>query len=266
MEKCKYYKKCSGCQLQNLDYGEQLLFKQKKVNTLIAPYGRVEKIIPMDNPCHYRNKVQSMFFYDFKTKKIRSGIYQSTTHKVVPVSHCMLEDEAAQDIVKTVEKLLNSFKIKAYEERTGRGVMRHVLVRTGFDSGEIMVVLVTATPQFPSKANFVKALLNEQPEITTIVHNVNPDGMNLTLGGRSEVLYGSGYIEDTLCSCRFKISPDSFYQVNPVQTEKLYNIAIESAGLTGSETLVRSLVEKVTIHDDKIAVEFKSGLAIDVEA
>ena len=237
MNKCKYYKKCSGCQLQNLEYGEQLLLKQKTVNKLLAPYGRVERLIPMENPYHYRNKVQSMFFYDFKTKKIRSGIYQSTTRRVVPVDSCLIEDEAAQDIVKTVEKLLNSFKIKAFEPRTGKGVIRHALVRVGFDSGEIMVVLVTATPQFPSKANFVKALLQEQPEITTIVHNINPDGMNLTLGERGEVLYGRGYIEDNLCGCRFKISPDSFYQVNPVQTEILYNTALDCADLTGSETL-----------------------------
>ncbi len=237
MEKCKVYKKCSGCQLQNLEYSEQLLLKQKKVNTLLGKYGRVERVLAMEHPYFYRNKVQAAFFYDFKTKKIQSGVYQSKTHAVVPVQQCMLEDEAAQDIIRTVTKLLNSFKIKAFEERTGRGVMRHALVRTGFTSGEIMLVLVTATPQLPSKANFVKALLQEQPEITTVIHNINPDGMNLTLGARSEVLYGSGYIEDELCGCTFRISPESFYQVNPVQTEILYGTAMAFAGLTGSETV-----------------------------
>ncbi len=238
MERCKYYKKCSGCQLQNLAYDEQLRYKQKRVNTLLAPFGRVEKIIPAENPLHYRNKVQKMFYYDFKTRRIESGIYQSTTHRIVPAVHCMIEDGAAQDIVNSVTKLLNSFKIKAYEERTGKGIMRHILVRTGTVSGEIMVVLVTVSPTFPSKANFVKALLQEQPEITTIIHNINPDGMNLTLGEYSEVLYGSGSIEDELCGCTFEISPASFYQVNPAQTEVLYRTAIDCANLTGCETLL----------------------------
>ena len=221
-----------------MEYDEQLLFKQKRVNTLLTRFGRIERIIPMDNPLHYRNKSQAMFYYDFRAKTVRAGIYQSTTHRVVPVDSCMIEDEAAQDIVHTIEKLCRSFKIKAFDERRGTGVMRHALVRTGFESGEIMVVLVTATHEFPSKKNFVKALLNEQPEITTIVHNVNPDGMNLTLGESSTVLYGKGYIEDTLCGCVFSISPASFYQVNPVQTEVLYNTAIDSAELTGSETVL----------------------------
>ena len=262
MDNCKYYKKCSGCQLQNLDYDEQLRYKQKQVNTLLGRYGRVEKVLAAENPLHYRNKVQKMFFYDFKTKKIQSGIYQSTTHRVVPVPYCMIEDEAAQDIVDSITKLMRSFKIKAYEPRTGVGIMRHALVRTGYTSGEIMVVLVTATPQFPSKANFVRALLQEQPEITTVVQNVNPDGMNLTLGERSEVLYGRGYIEDTLCGCIFGISPASFYQVNPVQTEVLYNTAIDYAGLTGNETLLDAYCGTGTIG---IIAAKNAGRVIGVE-
>ncbi len=260
--KCKYYKKCSGCQLQNLEYDEQLRYKQKQVNTLLSKYGRVEKILAAENTLHYRNKVQKMFFYDFKTKKIQSGIYQSATRRVVPVPHCMIEDEAAQDIVNSVTKLLRSFKIKAYEPRTGVGIMRHALVRTGFDSSEIMVVLVTVTPSFPSKANFVRALLCEQPEITTIVHNVNPDGMNLTLGERSEVLYGRGYIEDTLCGCVFGISPSSFYQVNPAQTERLYATAIDYADLTGSETLLDAYCGTGTIG---IIAAKRAGQVLGVE-
>ena len=259
---CKYYKKCSGCQLQNLEYDEQLRYKQKQVNTLLGRYCNVEKVIPMESPLHYRNKVQKMFFYDFRTKKIQSGIYQSTTHRVVPVPHCMIEDEAAQDIVNSITSLLRSFRIKAYEPRTGVGIMRHALVRTGFASGEIMVVLVTATPQFPSKANFVKALLREQPEITTIIHNINPDGMNLTLGDRYDVLYGRGYIEDTLCCCTFGISPASFYQVNPVQTEVLYGTAIEFAGLTGNETVLDAYCGTGTIG---IIAAKSAGRVVGVE-
>ena len=236
--KCKYYKKCSGCQLQNLEYDEQLRYKQKQANTLLSKYGRIEKIVPMKNPLHYRNKVQKMFYYDFRTRQLQSGIYQSTTHKVVSVPHCFIEDEAAQDIVHSITKLCKSFKIKAFDERSGKGLMRHALVRTGFQSGEIMVVLVTSSPNFPSKANFVRALLEEQPEITTVIHNTNRYGMNLTLGDRSEILYGSGYITDSLCGCTFRISPASFYQVNPVQTENLYNTAVGFANFTGGENVL----------------------------
>ena len=167
-----------------------------------------------------------------------SGIYQEGTHFIVPVDECLIEDQRADAIIRDIRGLLKSFKIKTYNEDTGYGLFRHVLIRTGYHSGQIMVVLVLGSPILPSKNNFVKALRKLHPEITTIVLNVNGQKTSMILGEKETVLYGKGYIEDELCGKTFRISSKSFYQVNPVQTEKLYSKAIELAGLTGKERVI----------------------------
>lgn len=237
MEVCPVYKKCGGCDFQGVPYQEQLKKKEKQVKKLLAPYCKVHPIIGMENPYHYRNKVHAVFDRDRKGNPI-SGVYQKGTHRVVPVDQCMIEDEKADEIICSIRGLLKSFKIRVYDEDTGYGLLRHVLVRRGFASGEILVVLVTASPVFPSKNNFVKALRKLHPEITSIVQNINGRGTSMVLGSQEKTLYGKGYIEDSLCGCTFRISPRSFYQVNPVQTERLYGKAIELAGLTGKETVI----------------------------
>ena len=237
MEICPVYKKCGGCDFQGVPYEEQLKKKEKQVRKLLAPYCKVHPIIGMEDPYHYRNKVHAVFDRDRRGNAV-SGVYQKGTHIVVPVDRCMIEDEKADEMICSIRGLLKSFKIRTYDEDTGYGLLRHVLVRRGFQSGEILVVLVTASPVFPSKNNFVKALRRLHPEITTIVQNVNGRGTSMVLGNQEKVLYGKGYIEDTLCGCTFRISPKSFYQVNPVQTEVLYGKAIELAGLTGKETVI----------------------------
>jgi 23S rRNA (uracil1939-C5)-methyltransferase len=191
----------------------------------------------MENPYHYRNKVHAVFDHDKKGNPI-SGVYEAGTHRVVPVESCMIEDQQADAIIGTIRGMLKSFKIKTYDEDTDFGLLRHVLIRKGFHSGQIMVVLVLSSPILPSKSNFVKALLKKHPEITTIVINVNDKRTSMILGEKEQVIYGKGYIEDTLCGKVFRISPKSFYQVNPVQTEILYRKAIELADLTGKETIV----------------------------
>jgi 23S rRNA (uracil1939-C5)-methyltransferase len=150
----------------------------------------------------------------------------------------MIEDVLADEIIGTIRKLAKSFKIKTYDEDTGYGLLRHVLVKRGFATGEVMVVLVTGSPVFPSRNNFVKALLKEHPQITTIVHNINDKQTSMVLGEREKVMYGKGYIEDILCGKKFRISAKSFYQVNPVQTEVLYRKAMEAAGFTGKEYVI----------------------------
>ncbi len=241
------HKRCGGCQLQGYGYAEQLEYKQRQVNRLLSGYCRVNRIIGMDNPLHYRNKVQAAFYYDKKRQRCASGVFQSNSGKIVPVDSCMIEDVISDKIIITIRRLCDSFKIKPYDPLRNNGFIRHTLVRRGFNSGEIMVVIVSATPVFPSRNNFVKALLKEHPEITTIVHNVNPYEKNLLLGERSNILYGKGYIEDTLCGCTFRISPASFYQINPVQCEKLYSKAIEFAGLSGKESVFDSYCGTGTI-------------------
>lgn len=234
--KCPHRKKCGGCQIQNLTYKKQLSFKQVKVIKLLGRYHRVSEIIGMQNPYHYRNKVQAAF--GERKGEIISGVYQSSTHNIVPVDSCLIEDEKADEIIVTIRKLLKSFKLRAFNDVTMKGFLRHVLIKRGFSSGEIMVVLVTAVMDFPKEQKFVNALLSRHPEITTIVQNVNNKFTSLILGEESRVLYGSGYIEEDLCGFRFRISPKAFYQINPIQTEVLYNKALEFAELTGKEKVL----------------------------
>ena len=234
---CHLYKKCGGCQLQNLTYEQQLRYKQVKCIRLLGKFCRVGEIIGMENPYHYRNKVQAAFALD-RHSNIISGVYQSSSHKIVPVTVCMTEDEKADEIMGTIRRLLKNFKLRPYNEDTGRGFLRHVLVKRGFKSGQIMVVLVTGTRDFPKKKDFVATLLKIHPEITTVVQNVNNQKTSMVLGNRSEVLFGDGYITEQLGDFSFRISPKAFYQINPIQTEVLYNTTLEFAGLTGKETVV----------------------------
>ena len=170
--RCPHSKKCGGCQLQNLDYKEQLAHKERTCIRLLGKFCRVEPIIGMENPYHYRNKVQAAFGTT-RAGRIISGIYQSSTHNIVAVDSCMTEDEIADHIIVDIRRLLRDFKMTTYNEVTGRGFLRHVLVKRGFQTGEVMVVLVTGTPIFPARNNFTRALLKLHPEITTIIQNVN---------------------------------------------------------------------------------------------
>lgn len=197
----------------------------------------VRPIIGMEEPYHYRNKVHAVFGLDRKNNPI-SGIYKEGTHRILPVDSCLIEDQKADEIIVTIRSMLRSFKIRVFDEDTGYGLLRHVLIRRGFTTGEILVVLVTASPVFPSKNNFVKALREKHPEITTIVQNINGRSTSMVLGDKEHVLYGKGYIEDVLCGLRFRISSRSFYQINSAQTEKLYAKAMELAELTGNETVL----------------------------
>ena len=234
---CPQAKKCGGCQLQNMSYARQLEWKQAKVLREIGRFCRVEKIIGMADPYNYRNKVQAAFGRDGRGRII-SGVYQSSSHRIVSVDKCMIEDRTADKIIVTIRKMLPDFKLTAYDERTCQGFLRHVLVKRGFATNEVMVVLVASTPIFKNQKPFIKKLLELHPEISTIVLNVNDKFTSLVLGKQEKVLYGKGYIEDICCGCRFRISAKSFYQINPVQTEVLYNTAVDFAHLTGKETVL----------------------------
>lgn len=235
--KCIYAKKCGGCTYQGISYDEQLKKKLTYVKGLIGKYCDVTGIVGMDNPYNYRNKVHAVFDMT-KRGEIISGVYKEGTHEVVPVEYCQIEDAKSDEIINDIRGMLRSFKIKTYDEDTGYGLLRHVLVRRGFTTNEIMVVLVLGSPILPSKNNFVKALRAKHPEISTVIINVNDKKTSMVLGDKESVIYGKGFINDVLCGCTFKISPKSFYQVNPVQTEKLYSKAIELAGLIGNERVL----------------------------
>ena len=229
---CPVAAKCGGCQWIDKSYEEQLQAKSVRFRKLMEPYCRPEAIIGMENPANYRNKVHAAFGEDRRHNAI-SGIYEERSHRIVPVDSCLIENQKADEIIVSVRGLLKSFKIRPYSEDTGFGLLRHVLIRVGHATGEIMVVLVLSSPIMPSKNHFVEALLKLHPEITTIVVNVNDRDTSMILGERQQVIYGKGYIEDRLCGMVFRISPKSFYQVNPVQTEKLYRLAVEYARVGG---------------------------------
>lgn len=258
---CPVAKKCGGCQYQGMSYERQLKKKQEQVEKLLKPFCPVRPIAGMEDPYYYRNKVHAVF-HRMKNGTVISGVYAEGTHRVVPVTSCLIEDQKADAIINDIRGLVKSFKIKIFNEDTGTGLLRHVLVRRGFSTGEIMVVLVLASQVFHSRNNFVKALRQLHPEITTIVVNVNARKTSMVLGDRNLVVYGKGYIEDVLCGHVFRISPGSFYQVNPVQTEKLYARAIELAGLTGKERVIDAYCGIGTIG---ICAADQAGEVIGVE-
>ena len=233
---CPYAKLCGGCTYQGVEYNEQLKKKQSYVNKLLSPFAKLEDIIPAENPYHYRNKVHAS--YRYIKGNVLAGTYQANTHKLVAIDSCQIENQKADAIVQDIKNLIKSFKLKIYDEDTGSGFFRHVLIRTGHITGQILVTLVVGDVIFPSKNNFTKALLKLHPEITTVVMNINNKRTSMILGEREITLYGKGYIEDILCGKKFRISPKSFYQVNPVQTEILYKKAIEYAELTGNERVL----------------------------
>lgn len=258
---CKVSKKCGGCKWIDKSYEEQLQEKSKNFRRLMEPFCKPEAIIGMEHPAHYRHKVHAVFGED-RRHKIISGIYEAGSHRIVPVDSCYIEDEQADAIIGTIRELMPSFKIRPYNEDTGYGLLRHVLIRKGYATGQTMVVLVLASPILPSKNNFVKALLARHPGITTVVINVNSRGTSMVLGEKEQIIYGKGYIEDMLCGRTFRISPKSFYQVNPAQTEKLYAKALEYADLTGKETALDAYCGTGTIG---IIAAGRAGQVIGVE-
>ena len=234
-------KNCGGCPLLGLDYAEQLKQKEEKVRALVGKYGPVHPIRGMEQPYHYRNKVISTFATGWGGK-LTSGIYAANSHKVLPVESCLLQDEVLDKTMQAVRAAANACRYQSYDEDKGTGLLRHCLLRRGVATGQVMVVLVTAQPVLPGAKNFVKALLTEAAQrgvtVTTVVQNVNSRKTSVVLGEAEKVLYGKGFILDTLCGKTYAISPRSFYQINHAQTEVLYGLAVEAAKLTGKEVVL----------------------------
>ena len=233
--RCSVYKKCGGCQL-DVSYPQQLGYKQRIVRELLGKYAPVEPIVGMDDPFHYRCKVSAAF--GFSQNRVIYGVWQSSGEKLVRVDSCALEDTRASVIIAAIAKLLPRYRLRTYDSRSGKGFLRFVTIRVGHQSGQILVALGTGAGTHPGRQAFIHALVEACPEITSIVQYVSTDRLNLVLGKKENVLYGQGYITDRLCGCDFRISGRSFFQVNPVQTEKLYSAAVEFAGLDGTQTVI----------------------------
>ncbi len=234
---CSVEKHCGGCQYLALSYEEQLKKKQAQADTLFSEFVKVKPILGMEDPNYYRNKVHHAFGRG-KGGEIISGSYSADSHWILNTENCLLEDRKCQEIMGTIRRLAKSFRLRIYDEDRGDGLLRHVLIRRGFATGEVLVVLVLSSQILPGKNNFIRALRAEHPEITSIVINVNDKDTSMVLGERNITIYGPGFIRDKLCGCTFRISPASFYQINPVQTEKLYRTAIQYADLKGKETVI----------------------------
>lgn len=239
--KCKVCTSCGGCTYQQLDYKEQLNYKTNKVKEAFLKFAKMKvNVLPcigMENPYFYRNKIQMPLSLS-KQNKIISGFYKEKSHEIVPIDKCFIENEQAEIILSKIKELMKKYKIAPYDEDTRSGVIRHILIRTSLHKKQLMVVLVTNVDAFGGRKEFIKSLHLECPIITTIVQNINTRDTNVILGDKERILFGKGYIEDSLCDVWFQISAKSFYQVNPVQTEILYSKAIEFAKLTGKERVL----------------------------
>lgn len=237
---CKICSACGGCVFQQYAYSAELEYKTKKVQEQFRKVAHMEvnplPCLGMEEPRFYRNKIQMPFGKDSKGN-VYCGFYKSGTHAIVPVQKCYIEDERAEKILNAIKTLMKSMRIPPYEEDSRFGVIRHVLIRTSKHYPQVMVVLVTNVDVFPSRSNFVKALVSACPEITTVVQNINTRQTNVILGEKERVLFGKGYIEDDLCGLHFRISAKSFFQVNPIQTEVLYSTAMKAANLTKDDVV-----------------------------
>ena len=258
---CAFSEKCGGCDYAGMKYDNELAVKQKYIEELFGEYVKVDDIVGMYRPIHYRNKVHAVVGLD-DSRNVIAGTYEEYSHRIVDTSDCMIEDSQCTDIIKDIKGLIASFKYQPYDEDSGKGLIRHILLRKGFSTKEIMLVIVTAGVAFPSKNNFLKVLCEKHPEITTIVQNINDRRTSMVLGKRNIVLKGKGYIEDVLCGCRFRISPTSFYQINHQQTEKLYKKAIQLADISKNDTVIDAYCGIGTIG---IVASRKAGKVIGVE-
>ena len=245
---CKYSEKCGACQLLHMNYEAQLSAKQQIVERLLGDICPVRPIIGMDSssgsdnhqvmmPVNYRNKVHATFAR-LRNGQVIAGTYEPKSHRVVDIKECPMQDERANRIVTEIKNLMMKMHVQPYDEDRQRGIMRHVLIRIGKKTNQVMVVLVVGSHTFTGKNNFLKALRHQCPEITTLIINENGQKTSMILGEKEEIVFGPGYIEDELCGVRFRLSSKSFYQVNPVQTEILYTQAIAMAELDQNDVVL----------------------------
>lgn len=238
---CNTYKRCGGCNLRHMNYEETLKLKrdivQNLVNKSLKQNITVKETIGMEKPFFYRNKAQYPVGYN-KSGEIVIGVYASRSHEIVPIESCAIQMPISQEISRFIIQFMKENKILAYNENTRVGTIRHIVIKVGIYTNEVMCILVTNEKQIPHEHDLVKALKNNFPNITTIIKNINTKNTNVIMGMENQILYGTGYIKDRLGDFIFNISPLSFYQINPIQTEKLYNLAIRKAKLTKKDIVL----------------------------
>lgn len=266
--KCDVYKRCGSCHLLHMNYNKQMEFKYNYVSNALKEQklsGKIDEVITAERKERYRNKMQVAFSSRIENNKseIIYGFYAEDTHKIIPLNDCLVQSVKQNEIVKTIAKIMKELRLTPYDEDKRTGLIRFVMVREAIKSDEILVVVVTNGDIFPSRSEFVKRLRNKCPYITSIVQNVNTRKTSIILGDDERVLFGPGYIVDELCGIKFKISSKTFYQVNPYQTEKLYNKVIEYANLSKNDVVLDAYCGVGTIG---MVMAPHAGLVIGVES
>ncbi|NMW10006.1 23S rRNA (uracil(1939)-C(5))-methyltransferase RlmD [Bacillus velezensis] len=240
---CPIYKQCGGCQLQHMTYEGQLLFKQKQVKDVLERIGKLDlsKVIVhptlgMEDPWNYRNKAQVPV--GEREGGLVAGFYQQRSHDIIDMSACLIQQSKNDEAVQAVKDICSSYGVKAYNEERHKGWLRHIMVRYGVVTGEMMIVFITRTSDFPHKAKIIEDITAQFPHVKSIVQNINPNKTNVIFGNETNVIWGEEYIYDLIGDVKFAISARSFYQVNPEQTKVLYDKALEYAELQGEETVI----------------------------
>ena len=237
---CNTYKRCGGCNLRHVKYEETLKMKQNAVQSLVNKTLKnklqVKETVGMENPLHYRNKAQYPIGINKQGEPV-IGVFANRTHEVIPIDNCLIQNKKSEEIAKFIIEFIKEKNISIYDEKTGKGLVRHIVTKVGIKTGEIMCVIVINGHKIPNESELVENLKTRYPEIKAIVKNINIKNTNVILGQENINLYGNGYIEDILGEYKFKISPLSFYQVNPVQAEKLYDLGVSMAEITKDDVV-----------------------------
>jgi len=238
---CPIYKECGGCQLQHLSYPGQMKAKHKQVQEVLTRIGKLENVVVhpvlgMENPWKYRNKAQVPV--GEREGGLIAGFYQKRSHDIIDMEACLIQQEKNDKIIQSVKRICEKYGVQAYNEQTHKGNLRHIMARYGIQTGEIMVVLITRTPNLPNQKQIIQEIIDSNPDIKSIVQNINSKRTNVIFGDETKVLWGDEFIYDYIGKIKFAISARSFYQVNPEQTKVLYDQALKYAGLNGEETVI----------------------------
>ena len=237
---CLTYKRCGGCDLRHVDYKKTLEMKQNAVQSLVNKTLKnkvnVEKTLGMEEPYFYRNKAQYPVGIDKNNNPV-IGVFANRTHEIIPIEECFIQNKQSQKLAKFVLDFIKENNISVYDEKTGKGLVRHIVTKVGIRTNEIMLIIVINGQSIPKEKELIKDVLEKFPNVKTIVKNINRKNTNVIMGDKNINLYGNGFIEDILGDYRFKISPLSFYQVNPIQAKKLYNIAVKGAEISKDDVV-----------------------------